>query len=150
MSDSAAPRITATPAARQAIARLTAARGERLMFVQSGGCCAGSTPMCYADGEFVIGDIDVLLGEIDGCPFYIDRRLDDAWHQEQFILDVEAGDPEDFSLAAGPGQHFVTHSPACATPQTASRPPVARVAYGLGVPAGDVGGDVGVASPEER
>ena len=42
------------------------------MFVQSGGCCAGSTPMCFPDGEFLIGDIDVLLGEIDGCPFYID------------------------------------------------------------------------------
>lgn len=88
------------------------------MFVQSGGCCAGSTPMCYADGEFVIGDIDVLLGDIDGCPFYIDRRLDDAWHQEQFILDVAAGDPEDFSLPAGDNLHFVTRSPACATPNT--------------------------------
>jgi uncharacterized protein (DUF779 family) len=108
-------RISATPAARQAIARLRAARGERVMFVQSGGCCAGSTPMCYPDGEFVIGDIDVLLGDIDGCPFYIDRRLDQAWHQEQFILDVAAGHPEDFSLPAGDDLHFVTRSPARAT-----------------------------------
>ncbi len=106
MSESAARRVTATPAAREAIARLRAARGERLMFVQSGGCCAGSTPMCYPDGEFVVGDIDVLLGDIDGCPFYIDRRLDQAWHQEQFILDVAAGDPEGFSLGAGPNLHF--------------------------------------------
>jgi len=35
----------------------------------------------------------VLLGEIDGCLFYIDRRLDEAWHQDQFILDVAAGEP---------------------------------------------------------
>jgi uncharacterized protein (DUF779 family) len=93
------------------------------MFIQSGGCCAGSTPMCYADGEFVIGDIDVLLGDVDGCPFYIDRRLDEAWHQEQFILDVAAGDPEDFSLPAGNNLHFVTRSPSCAAPSGRDGPP---------------------------
>jgi uncharacterized protein (DUF779 family) len=71
------------------------------MFIQSGGCCAGS---------------------IDGCPFYIDRRLDEAWHQDQFILDVAAGEPEDFSLAAGDNLHFVTHSPACAAPNPALAP----------------------------
>jgi uncharacterized protein (DUF779 family) len=106
-------RIQATPAARAAITRLRAARGGPLMFVQSGGCCAGSTPMCYPAGEFITGDADLLLGQIDGCPFYIDRRLDAAWHQDQFILDVEDGEPEGFSLPVGHGQHFVTRSPAC-------------------------------------
>ena|SRR5450432_1426504 len=71
-------RITATPAAREAIRRLCAVRGGPVMFVQSGGCCAGSTPMCFPVGEFLVGDID-------GCPFYIDKRLDQAWHQEQFV-----------------------------------------------------------------
>jgi uncharacterized protein (DUF779 family) len=113
-------RITATPAAHQAIARLCAVRGAPVMFVQSGGCCAGSTPMCYPEGELVIGDIDVLLGEIDRCPFYIDRRLDEAWNQQHFILDVAAGEPEDFSLPAGDNLHFVTRSPACPAP--ADRP----------------------------
>ena len=70
------------------------------MFAQSGGCCAGSTPMCYPGGELIVGDDDVLLGEIDGCLFYIDRRLDEAWHQDQFILDVAAGEPEGFSLSS--------------------------------------------------
>ncbi len=109
-------RITATRAAREAIRRLRAARGGPVMFVQSGGCCAGSTPMCFPVGEFLIGDIDVLLGEIDGCPFYIDKRLDQAWHQEQFLLDVAPGEPEDFSLPAGDNLHFVTLSPACVSP----------------------------------
>jgi uncharacterized protein (DUF779 family) len=109
-------RITATPAAREAIHRLRAARGGPVMFVQSGGCCAGSTPMCFPIGEFLIGGIDVLLGDIDGCPFYIDKRLDQAWHQEQFLLDVAVGEPEDFSLAAGDNLHFVTRSPACVSP----------------------------------
>ena len=117
MSDSAVPaRITATPAAREAISRLRASRGGPVMFVQSGGCCAGSTPMCFPMGEFVVGDIDVLLGDIDDCPFYIDRRLDQAWNQDQFLLDVAVGEPEDFSLAAGEDLHFVTRSAVCAAP----------------------------------
>ena len=118
MSESVIPaRITATPAAREAITALRAARGgDPVMFVQSGGCCAGSTPMCFAFGEFIVGDVDVLLGDIDGCPFYIDRRLDEAWHQDVFLLDVDEGEAEGFSLPAGDNQHFVTLSPACATP----------------------------------
>ena len=119
MSESVIPaRITATPAAREAITRLRAARGAQVMFVQSGGCCAGSTPMCFPEGEFVIGDVDVLLGDIAGSPFYIDKRLDEAWHQDQFLLDVAAGEPEGFSLPAGDNLHFVTLSPACDTPGT--------------------------------
>ena len=109
-------RITATPAAREAISCLRAARGAPVMFVQSAGCCAGSTPMCFPDGEFIIGDVDILLGDIDGSPFYIDKRLDEAWNQDGFILDVADGPPEDFSLAAGDDLHFVTLSATCATP----------------------------------
>jgi uncharacterized protein (DUF779 family) len=117
MSESVIPaRITATPAAREAITRLHAGRGGPVMFVQSGGCCAGSTPMCYPMGEFITGDVDLLLGDIDGCPFYIDKRLDEAWHQDTFLLDVAIGEPEGFSLAAGENLHFVTLSPDCATP----------------------------------
>lgn len=119
------PRIIATPAARNAIERLRLAGGGPVMFVQSGGCCAGSTPMCFPLGELAIGDIDVLLGDIDGCPFYIDRRLDEAWHQEQFLLDVAEGEPEDFSMAAGENLHFVTRSPACAIDLNADGPTAA-------------------------
>jgi len=117
MTETASPaRISATPAAREAISRLRAARGAPVMFVQSAGCCAGSTPMCFPDGEFIIGDVDILLGDIDGSPFYIDKRLDEAWNQDGFILDVADGPPEDFSLAAGDDLHFVTLSATCATP----------------------------------
>ena len=118
MSQSPTPttRITATPAARKAINALRATRGAPVMVVQSGGCCAGSTPMCFPIGEFITGDVDLLLGDIDGSPFYIDKRLDEAWHQDVFLLDVAEGAPEDFSLAAGDNLHFVTLSPACAPP----------------------------------
>ena len=110
------PRITATPAADGAISRLLADRGGPVMFVQSGGCCAGSTPMCFPAGEFLVGDSDVLLGEIDGCPFYIDSALDRAWHQDRFVLDVATGPAEGFSLPAGDNLHFIVLSPACETP----------------------------------
>ena len=114
MSDSPPePRITVTPAAGQAITRLLAERGGPVMFVQSGGCCAGSTPMCFPAGEFIVGDNDVLLGEIGGCPFYIDAGLDRAWHQDRFVLDVAAGPAEGFSLPAGDNLHFIVLSPAC-------------------------------------
>ena len=110
------PRVSATPAARQAIQCLRAVRGGPVMFVQSGGCCAGSTPMCFPDGEFLLGDRDVLLGEIEGCPFYIDTALDTAWNTPEFVLDVTDGEPEGFSLGAGDGRHFVVRSNTCRLP----------------------------------
>lgn len=114
MSQTAGPvRITATPEAHSAITGLRASVGGPVMFVQSGGCCAGSTPMCYPDGEFLVGNGDVLLGQIDGCPFYIDVQLDKAWGHDQFLLDVADGPPEGFSLAAGDERHFVTRSSSC-------------------------------------
>ena len=100
-------RIIATGAAREAVRRLRAARGP-LMFVQSAGCCAGTVPMCFPDGEYLTGAGDLLLGSVAGAPFYIDQRLYQAWHPGQLILDVAPGPPEGFSLPAGEGQHFVT------------------------------------------
>jgi uncharacterized protein (DUF779 family) len=99
-------RITATLAARQVVADLSARQGP-LMFVQSGGCCGGTAPMCFPQGEFITGPSDLLLGEIGGCPFYIDARLYQAWGEPQLILDVEPGFAEGFSLPAGEGAHFV-------------------------------------------
>jgi uncharacterized protein len=107
-------RISATPAAREAVIRLRAARGHPLMFVQSGGCCAGSTPMCFPAGEFIVGSVDLLLGEIEGSPFYIDSRLYEAWNKAELILDLAPGDPEGFSLGPGDGMRFVVLSGACA------------------------------------
>jgi uncharacterized protein (DUF779 family) len=109
-------RISATPAAREAVIRLVAARGHPLMFVQSGGCCAGSTPMCFPAGEFIVGDVDLLLGEIEGSPFYIDYRLYEAWNKAELTLDVAPGEPEGFSLGPGSGMQFVVRSEACAVP----------------------------------
>lgn len=106
----AAPqRVVATPAALDAIARLVEERGP-VLFFQSGGCCDGSLPMCFGEDEFVIGSHDVRLGEVGGCPFYIDPRQFERWQHTQLVLDVGAGEPEGFSLAAGDGWHFVVRS----------------------------------------
>jgi uncharacterized protein (DUF779 family) len=101
--------VVATPAALAAISELVGERGQ-LMFFQSGGCCDGSLPMCFKKGEFVIGDHDVLLGMVGGCPFYIDHRQHEAWKHTQLILDVDEGYPEGFSLPAGDDAHFVIRS----------------------------------------
>jgi len=103
------PAVVATPAALAAIAELVGRRGP-VLFFQSGGCCDGSLPMCFEDGEFVIGDRDVLLGRVGGCPFYIDHRQYAVWKHTQLILGVGEGEPEGFSIPAGPGHHFVISS----------------------------------------
>jgi uncharacterized protein (DUF779 family) len=113
MSDAdTAGQVVATPAARRAISDLC--RQGQVMFVQSGGCCGGTAPMCFRLGEFITGVMDVLLGEIDGCPFYMDERLYQAWGEPSLVLDVEPGFAEGFSLAASAGQHFVVHGQAAA------------------------------------
>ena len=109
-------RISATPAAREAIRRLRAARGQGLMFVQSAGCCAGSVPMGFPAGELILGDTDLLLGMIEDCPFYIDARTYQSWDTPQLVLDIVPGSPEGFSLGPGGGLHFVTRASACPLP----------------------------------
>jgi hypothetical protein len=64
------PRVKVTDEAKKVIGELRAKHGA-LMFHQSGGCCDGSSPMCYADGDFLVGSSNVWLGEIDGCDFYM-------------------------------------------------------------------------------
>jgi len=102
-------RVVATPAALDVIEQVIAERGP-ILFFQSGGCCDGSLPLCFGSEEFTIGSHDVRLGTLAGAPFYIDHRQFEAWKHTQLILDVAAGEPEGFSLAAGPDRHFVTRS----------------------------------------
>jgi uncharacterized protein len=109
VTDPPPPRVVATPAALQAIARLQAARGP-VIFFQSGGCCDGSLPMCFVEGQLAISPRDVLLGEPGRCPFYIDHRQFEVVRHTQLVLDVAPGAPEGFSLAAENDAHFVIRS----------------------------------------
>src|ERR1700742_2843970 len=72
------PQVITTPAAEHLMETLRAKYGA-LMFHQSGGCCDGSSPMCYPLGEFMTGDSDVLLATIEGAPFYMSRSQFEYW-----------------------------------------------------------------------
>lgn len=103
------PRVTATPAALVLIERLREKHGP-LMFHQSGGCCDGSSPMCYPHGEFLVGQADVLIGEIGDTPFYMGRAQFQAWKHTQLIIDVVQGRGGMFSLEGPEGVRFLTRS----------------------------------------
>ena len=98
-------RVLCTPAAAALMDKLSRRHGE-LMFHQSGGCCDGSSPMCYERGEFLVGDEDVLLGRPEGVPFYMSRPQFEYWKHTQLILDVVPGRGGMFSLEGPEGVRF--------------------------------------------
>ena len=101
--------VTATPAALDLLAEIVADHGP-VMFHQSGGCCDGSTPMCYAAGEFNLSDTDVCLGSLDGTPFYMGAEQFAYWEHTQLIIDVVPGRGGMFSLDNGREKRFLTRS----------------------------------------
>lgn len=66
--------------------------------------------MCFPQGEFLVGDHDVLLGEIGGCPFYIHEKQHDYWKHTQLIIDVVDGRGGMFSVEGVEGKRFLTRS----------------------------------------
>ena len=97
--------VLCTPAATALMQKLKAKHGP-LMFHQSGGCCDGSSPMCYPQGDFIVGDHDVLLGTLDGTPFYISGPQFEYWKHTELTLDVVPGRGGMFSLDNGEGMRF--------------------------------------------
>ena len=102
-------RILATDAAIELIEKLRDKNGP-LMFHQSGGCCDGSQPMCFPDGEFKTGGSDVCLGEIADCKFYMGKDQFEYWKHTQLILDVTRGRGSSFSLEIPMGVRFYIKS----------------------------------------
>jgi uncharacterized protein len=102
-------RVSITPAAAEVVARLKQKHGP-LLFHQSGGCCDGSAPMCYPEGEFRVGGSDVLLGSIAGCPVYIGAAQFRYWAHTHLTIDVVPGRGAGFSLEAPEGLRFLTRS----------------------------------------
>ena len=102
-------RVTATDAALQLIERLRQKHGP-LLFHQSGGCCDGSSPMCYPRDEFLVGGGDVKLGEIGGVPFYMSASQFEYWQHTHLIIDVVPGRGGMFSLEGPEGLRFLTRS----------------------------------------
>ncbi len=102
-------RVQATAACLELIDQLREKHGP-LMFHQSGGCCDGSSPMCFAQGDLFLGDQDKKLGEIGGCPFYIHEDQYEYWKHTQLIIDVVDGRGGMFSLEGVEGKRFLTRS----------------------------------------
>ena len=101
--------VLVTEAAAALIDRLRGKHGP-VMFHQSGGCCDGSSPMCYPAGEFLVGDSDVLLGEVHGAKFYISRPQFEYWKHTQLTVDVVPGRGGMFSLEGPEGVRFLIRS----------------------------------------
>ncbi|MDT5133797.1 MAG: uncharacterized protein QOE41_3108 [Mycobacterium sp.] len=107
MSACTPARVLITQAAAELLGRLRERYGP-VMFHQSGGCCDGSSPMCYPDGEFLVGDRDVLLGILDGAPVWISGSQFEAWKHTQLVIDAVPGRGGGFSLEAPEGVRFLS------------------------------------------
>lgn len=103
------PRVLATDAALDLIAEIRRDHPD-ILFHQSGGCCDGSSPMCYPADDYIVGDNDVKLGEIGGVPVYISASQFEVWKHTQLIIDVVPGRGGMFSLDNGREKRFLTRS----------------------------------------
>ena len=107
-------RVAVTPAAAEMIRRLRDEHGP-LMFHQSGGCCDGSSPMCFPEGEFITGDSDVQLGDLDvgegrRVPVWMSREQFAVWSHTHLTIDLVKGRGAGFSLEAPTGHRFLIRS----------------------------------------
>jgi uncharacterized protein (DUF779 family) len=115
------PRVLASDAALAFIKEIQQDH-PHILFHQSGGCCDGSSPMCYPADEYIVGDNDVKLGEIGGVPVFISASQFEVWKHTQLIIDVVPGRGGMFSLDNGRERRFLTRSKlfsggeACAVP----------------------------------
>lgn len=108
-SASRVEKVIATATADALIERLRQKHGP-VLFHQSGGCCDGSSPMCYPKDDFIVGDNDVQLGVIADAPFYMSPSQYEYWKHTQLIIDVVEGRGGMFSLDNGEGVRFLTRS----------------------------------------
>jgi len=124
-----ATRVDLTPAAAGLIRSLSETHGP-LMFHQSGGCCDGSSPMCYLEGEFRTGSSDVRLAElsVDGVAapvsFWMSSAQFDRWRHTHLTVDVVPGRGAGFSLEAPEGVRFLIRSRLLTPAEEAALAPV--------------------------
>ena len=98
-----------TPEAAALVRRLVEQHGP-LLFHQSGGCCDGSSPMCFPRDEFRVGEREVYLGEVEGTPFYMGPDQYVYWSHTHLTVDVVPGRGGGFSVEAPEGVRFLIRS----------------------------------------
>lgn len=104
------PRILITEEAKEIIDQLKKSHDNDLMFHQSGGCCDGSSPMCFEKGDFIVGASDVWMGKVYGCDFFMNEDQFDYWKHTQLTLDVVQGRGSSFSIEIPLGIRFMIRS----------------------------------------
>lgn len=102
-------RVDFTPAAKELMDELKSFHGP-IMFHQSGGCCDGSAPMCFALDDFKVGQSDIFLGMVYGAPFYMSASQFDYWKHTHLTLDVTPGRGSSFSIEIPTGKRFIIQS----------------------------------------
>jgi uncharacterized protein (DUF779 family) len=102
-------RILISDKAKESINQLRAKHGA-IIFHQSGGCCDGSSPICLPKEEFLINEMDVWLGKIHDCDFYMSKDQFEYWKNTQLTLDVIKGRGASFSLEVALDLYFVIKS----------------------------------------
>lgn len=121
-------RISATDSAIKLIEQLTAQYGP-IVFIQSGGCCEGSGPLCIPANEFKPSPSDVILGEIAGAIFYMSESHFSFSENTHTILDAVPGSGGSFSLECGSGMAFITKARLYTDEELANLKPAARYGY---------------------
>jgi len=121
-------RVSATPAAVALIKKLSAQFGP-IIFLQSGGCCEGSGPLCMPANEFNPSPSDVILGEIEGAIYYMGDSHFSFAENTHTILDAVTGSSGSFSLDCGTGMAFITRGRLYNDEEISQLPPVVRVGY---------------------
>ena len=104
------PRVLITEKAKEVIDTLKKRFSSELMFHQSGGCCDGSSPMCFEKGDFKVGSQDIWLGEIYGCDFFMSADQFEYWKHTQLTLDITPGRGSSFSIEIPMGIRFMIRS----------------------------------------
>jgi uncharacterized protein (DUF779 family) len=127
---SAVNRVVFTPAAEEMLRKLYPRHKMGFMFHQSGGCCDGSSPMCYEAGEFRVGGSDVMLQvlHVDGIEqpinFYMSLEQFEYWKHTHLTIDCIPGRGAGFSLEAPEGFRFHTRSRLFTDEESKDMPPV--------------------------
>ena len=107
------PRLALSDSAQQLLAQLWQQHGP-LMFHQSGGCCDGSSPMCFPAGEFITSEADILLGvfPLPSGPleFWMSKEQFNYWSHTHLTVDVVKGRGSGFSVEAPEGVRFLIRS----------------------------------------
>lgn len=102
-------RVEITDKAIKIVKQLKDKHGD-LIFHQSGGCCDGSAPMIFEKDDMYLDESDILLGDVEGVPFYMNKDQFEYWKHTHLTIDITEGRGASFSLEIPLGLRFIIHS----------------------------------------